>query len=226
MDLNLLSHYTERLRTESIGDPKWIDSKHVFEYPIQNIEVVTVLKVVRAAQGIHALKILCINGLFVDMGAIYRCVDDCISEIHFLLEQYPEQSSNVRQFLKEFYSKTIDGHLSSGEQPVLSRKIHNARIRSLAGGKQDEQVKRSLANVYRTFSGYTHAGYSHVMQMFGGSYPNLSFNISGIPSQEQIGMHMQLVIEANKSVLYAIAHVANTFGLIGLYRDVMRYCSK
>lgn len=224
MDLDLISNLTERLRAESIGDPEWIDSKHVFEYPKQSVEVATVLKLVRAAQGIHALSILCRSGLFVDMGAIYRCVGDCISEIHFLLEQYPEQSSNVRKFLKEFYSKTIDGHFSSEEQPVLTKKVHNAMIRSLTGSKQDERTKRSLINVYRTFSGYTHAGYSHIMQMFGGSYQNLSFNISGIPSQEQKDMHMQLVIEVYKSVLYAIAHVAHKFGLNGLYRDVMRYC--
>ena len=219
-----MTYFTERLRAESIGDPKWIDSKHVFEYPKQTVEVATVLKLIRAAQGIHALEILCSNGLFVDMGAIFRCVGDCIAEIHFLLENYPEQSNKVRQFLKEFYSKTIDGHLSSEDHPVLSSKIHNAMIRSLTGGKQDEQVKRMLSNVYRTFSGYVHAGYSHIMQMFGGTYPKQSFNISGIQSQKQIDIQMQLVIEAYKSVLYAIAHVAQKFGLTGLYNEVVQYC--
>lgn len=75
MDLDLLTYITERLRAESIGDPEWIDSKAVFEYPKPTIEVATVLKVVRAAQGIHALRLLCGSGLFIDMGAIYRCED-------------------------------------------------------------------------------------------------------------------------------------------------------
>jgi hypothetical protein len=224
MDLDLLKTLTERLRSESIGDPEWVESKRVFEYPNQSVEVVTVLKLVRAAQGVHALSLLCRSGLFVDMGAIYRCVGDCTSEVYFLLENYPEQSSNVRKFLKEFYSKTIDGHLSSEEEPVPTKKIHNAMIRSLTGSEQDERTKKSLANVYKTFSGYTHAGYSHIMQMYGGHFPNLSFNISGIPSQEQKDMHMQLVIEAYKSVLYAIAYVARAFGLKELYRDAMQCC--
>jgi len=219
-----MTYFAEKLRAESIGDPKWIDSKHVFEYPKQTVEVVTVLKLIRAAQGIHALEILCSNGLFIDMGVIFRSVGDCVAEIHFLLENYPEQSNKVRQFMKEFYSKTIDGHLSSEEHPVLSSKIHNAMVRSLTGGKQDEKVKRMLSNVYRTFSGYVHAGYSHIMQMFGGTYPNRSFNISGIPSQKQIDIHMQLVIEEYNSVLYAIALVAKKFGLTGLYNEVVRYC--
>ena len=224
MNLKLLANFTERLQSESVGDPDWIESKQVFEYPDQNVEVATVLKLVRAAQGIHALKTLCSAGLFVDMGVIYRCVGDCVAEVYFLLEQYPEQSNNVRQFLKEFFSKTIDGHLSSEENPVLSRKIKNAMMRSLTGGSPNEQVKRSLSNVYRTFSGYVHAGYSHILQMYGGNYPNLSFNISGVPSETQITMHMQLVTEAYKSVLYAIAHSAKKFGLKGLYDEVIRYC--
>ena len=224
MNLDLLKTLTERLRAESVGDPVWVESKRVFEYSDQSIEVVTVLKLVRAAQGIHALNLLCRSGLFVDVGAIYRCVGDCISEVYFLLENYPEQSSNVKKFLKEFYSKTIDGHLSSEEEHVSTKKIHNAMIRSLTGSDQDERTKKSLTNVYKTFSGYTHAGYSHIMHMYGGPFPNLSFNISGIPSQEQKDMNMQLVIEAYKSVLYAIAYVARTFGLKELYRNVMQHC--
>jgi len=224
MKLDLLNSFVERLRDESIGDPDWIEEKNVFEYRNQTIEVVMVLKLVRAAQGIHALNLLCRSGLFVDMGAIYRCVGDCVAEVYFLLEKYPNQSNNVKSFQKEFYSKTIDRHLSSKEEHVRTKKIYNAMIRTLTGNKQDERAKKILTNIYKTFSGYTHAGYSHIMQMFGGIYPALSFNISGIPSQEQKEMHMQLVIEGYKSVLYAIAHVAHTFDLKELHRDVIEYC--
>jgi hypothetical protein len=223
MDLNLLISLIERLRAESIGDPKWVSSKRVFEYSTQSIEVVAVLKLVRAGQGIHALNLLCRSGLFVDMGAIFRCVEDCTSEVYFLLERYPEKSSNVKKFLKEFFSKTIDGHLSSEEQPVQTKKIHSAMIRSLTGSEQNERIKGHLTNIYKTFSGYTHAGYSHIMQMFGGPPQNMSFNISGIPSQQQKDMHMELVLEAYKSVLDTIARVSRTFGLMELYRDVMQY---
>ena len=229
MDLDLLKTFTERLRAESIGDPEWIASKNVFEYPNQTIEVVTVLKLVRAAQGIHALSLLCRKGLFVDMGAVYRCVVDCTSEVYFLMEKYPEQSSTVQKFLRHFYSTTIDGYLSdgslsSGVEPVPTKKIHNAMIRSITGREQAEPMKRIVTNIYRTYSGYTHAGYSHIMEMYGGSNPNLTFNISGIPSQKQIEKNWQNVIEAYKSVLYAIAHAARKFGRKDLYRDVKQCC--
>jgi hypothetical protein len=222
MNLDLLNSLTERLRTESIGDPQWIESKGVFEYPHQTIEVVVILKITRAAQGIHALNVLCREGLFVDMGAIYRCVGDCSAEVYFLLEEYPKQSSNVQTFLREFFSKTIDSHLTASEESVQTKKIHNAMIRSLTYKEQDEGIKRSLANVYKTFSGYTHASYSHIMQMYGGPKNNLTFNVSGIPSQSQRDMHMQLVVEAYTSLLYVMAYVAKTFNLANLHREIMQ----
>ena len=221
MNLDLLKSLVERLRIESIGDPQWIESKGVFEYPHQTVEVVVILKIIRAAQGVHALNVLCREGLFVDMGAIYRCVGDCSAEVYFLLEEYPKQSSNVQKFLREFFPKTIDGHLTANEEPVQTKKIHNAMVRSLTGSEQDERVKHTLTNVYRTFSGYTHAGYSHIMQMYGGSNDNLTFNVSGIASQSQRDMHMQLVIEAYRSLLYVMAYVAQTFNLADLHRAII-----
>ena len=49
MDLNLLSVLTERLRAESIGDPKWVESKEAFEYSTQSVEVVAVLLIIDLA---------------------------------------------------------------------------------------------------------------------------------------------------------------------------------
>lgn len=223
MDLSLPAVLIERLRAESVGDPTWVSSKAVFEYPDQSLKLVVVLKLVRAAQGIHAMDLLCRNGLFVDMGAIYRCVNDCIWEVYFLLEKYPEQSGNVQQFVKAFFSQTIDNHISSDEEPVQTKKIHSAVVRSLTGREQDERIKTQLASVYKTFSGYTHAGYAHIMQMFGPLQQG-SFNISGITSQQQIVMHLQLVEEAYKSTLLAISEAAGSFGLEELRREVMQNC--
>jgi hypothetical protein len=37
MDLTRLKMLAERLRVESVGDPEWVESKGVFEYPSQTI---------------------------------------------------------------------------------------------------------------------------------------------------------------------------------------------
>ena len=87
MNFEKLSNLTELLQKRVIGDPIWIDKKNVFEYSVQSVEVVAVLKAIRAVHGIKSMQILCEKGLFIDMGAIYRCVNDCCEEIHFLLEK-------------------------------------------------------------------------------------------------------------------------------------------
>lgn len=223
MDLSLLSSFIERLRIEAVGDPTWVSSKTVFEYPDQSLKLVVVLKLVRAAQGIHAMDLLCRNGLFIDMGAIYRCVNDCIWEVYFLLEKYSEPSENVQQFVKAFFAQTIDNHIASEEKPVQTKKVHAAVVRSLTGGEQDEQIKTHLTNVYKTFSGYTHAGYAHIMQMFGPLQEG-SFNLSGIRSQQQVVMHLQFVEEAYKSTLLAVSEASGSFGLEELRREALQNC--
>ena len=126
MDLNQLFIFVERLRKEAIGEPRWIQEKHVFEYAERSAKVAAVLKLVRAAQGVSAIKLLCEHGLFVDLGAIRRCVGDCEAEVYFLLEEYPAASNNVNQFVKGFFDSTIDGYLSAETHAVQTKKIRNA----------------------------------------------------------------------------------------------------
>lgn len=220
MDLNLLSALTERLRAQSIGDPEWIESKEVCEYSTQSVEVVAVLKGVRAAQGLHALDLLCRSGLFIDMGTIYRCIDDCNSEVYFLLENYPNQSSDVQKFVKAFFATTIDSDLSAKTEYVLTKKIHSAVARVITDMEQHESTRATLLRVYKTFCGYTHANYSHIMQIYGGTYPDLSFNVAGVPSAHQRNTHMKIVEQAYLSVIYSLAYIAKKLELNTLSMEI------
>lgn len=222
MDLQLLSSFTERLRKEALGDPSWIDEKGVFEYPNGGVETVAVLKAVRAAQGIKSMHLLCTNGLFIDMGAIFRSVDDCTREVYFLLENYPEKSAHVEKFVKAFFQTTIDGHMSVKTEHVPTKKIHSAVVRTLSGLQQDDKTLAKIQSVHKTFSGYTHANYSHIMEIYGGTYPDLSFNVDGVPSLQQREWRMQLVEAAYLSVLYALAFVAHTLGLEDLNKEIVK----
>lgn len=220
MDLNILSTLTERLRTQSIGNPEWIASKEVFEYSTQNVEVVAVLKVIRATQGLHSLDLLCRSGLFIDMGVIYRCIDDCNSEIYFLLEDYPNQSTAVQKFVKAFFATTIDSDLSAKTEYVLTKKIRSAVARVITDMEQQESTRTTLQKVHKTFSGYTHAHYSYIMKIYGGTYPDLSFNVAGVPSVHQRDINMKTVEQAYLSVLYSLAFIAKKLKLNDLFIEV------
>ena len=167
MDLDQIFIFVERLRKEAIGEPMWIREKDAFEYTEQSAKVVAVLKLVRAAQGVTAVKLLCERGLFVDLGVLVRCVQDCHSEIYFLLEAFPKTSSNVDQFVKSFFEGTIHGYLSGETHPVQSKKIRNATLRILEA-EQNHQMREDFESVYKTFSGYVHANYAHIMEMYNG----------------------------------------------------------
>jgi hypothetical protein len=217
-DLNRLSELVERLRKEAIGEPTWNEEKQVFEYSEHSEKVVVVLKIIRAVQGLHALDVLCSVGLFVDFGVIVRCVYDCVYEVHFLLENFPEASGNTTQFVEIFFSSTIDGDLSHDTTAVPTKKIRNAMVRTLKGC-DDEQMRAVIDRIYKTFCGYVHANYVHVMEMYNGG--TKSFNLSGVPSQQQRRMRMAHVEEATKIVANTTAITAAAFGLNDLYREIL-----
>jgi len=222
IDLEALNDVLRKLQHDAICDPIWINDKGVFEYPEENVETVVILKLVRAVHGLNAMNLLCQSGLFIDMSAIWRCVNDCNNEIYFLLENYPNNSSNVEKFINEFFSKTIDNYLTTDEEPVPNKKILNAYARVISGRDQDEEVKQTIHRIYKTNSGYIHASYAHIMEVFGGTGP--SFNLSGVPSQTQVSIRMEIVEAAKTTVVQAIAFVAQKFGKRDLYEAAMK-CS-
>jgi len=219
MNLEKLYILVERLRKEAIGEPKWIPSKEVYEYPDHSAKVVAVLKLTRAAHGIAALNLLCGSGLFIDFGVIIRCVNDCVEEVYFLLEEFPKTSGNVDQFVKSFFESTIDGYLSSETPSVPKQKIRSAVVRVLKDG-QDEETRRIIERIYKTFCGYVHANYAHIMEVYNGS--TCDFNLAGVPSIQQRQMRMEHVELAANSVLHACAFLAHTLGLKDLHHDIVQ----
>jgi len=212
-------HLAEKLRLQAIGEPAWIASKGVYEYSEQSPKVAAVLKLMRMAEGVVALNVLCAHALFVDMGAIGRCVDDCEAEICFLLETYPAASSNVTKFTKVFFEHTIDGHLDAEPTPVLTNKIRAAMVRVMRGGQHDHGTTDMLQRVHKTFSGYVHAGYAHIMETYGGALTP-SFNLTGVPSFAERQKRRERVKLAASAVMFSAAFIAHRLGLQDLGREI------
>ncbi len=209
--LSRIQSWTEALRQNVIGDPCWVQEKNVFEYPSVTVEVVAILKLIRAVQSLKALELLRSNGLFIDMGTIYRPVADCVSEIYFLLEDYPNTSSKVKKFIDHFSRTTIETHLDPGVETVSAKKIQNAMARVRTGSENDHQVQETIKQIYTTFSGYVHSNYSHIMSIYGGSPGSRSFNLDGVPSENQKRQHRQLLEQAELSIQHVMAFMADKF---------------
>ncbi len=217
-----LEKVIESLRKEAIGEPAWIFSKQVFEYGEHSPRVVAVLKLVRAAHGISALSTLCQHGLFIDFGAIMRGVRESLTEIYFLLEEFPKSSGNVDQFVKAFFENHIEGYLQTETPPVPAKKIRSAMTRVLkaGGGGAEDQMRTALQDVYQAFSGYVHANYAHVMEVYGGGIR--SFNVRGVPSREEIRKRWDHVELAFVDVLHAAAFIALRLGLADQFREIRK----
>jgi hypothetical protein len=219
MYLDQLFILVERLRKEAIGEPNRIDEKKVYEYQDHSAKVVAVLKIIRAAQGLTALELLRRRGLFIDFGVIFRCVYDCQAEVYFLLEGFPNTSGNVDQFVKSFFESTIDGHLSKETSSVPTKKIRSANVRFLKD-RPDEETRTIMDNIYKTCSGYVHANYAHIMEMYNGQ--TIDFSLHGVPDLQQRQVRIEHVELAANMVRQAAAFVAHTLGLKDLYHDFLQ----
>lgn len=217
MDLEKLFLITENLRKKIIGDPVWIEQKHVFEYEKQSIEVVAVLKIIRAAHSLKSMLLLCEQGLFVDMSAIFRVVHECCSEVQFLLENHPAKSEHVEQFVKAFFETTIDMQLDDLTPSVQSKKIHSASARILSEFQNEHATSKQLKSVYKAYSGYVHSNYAHIMQIYGGPKGEFQFHLNGITNLQQKKMQLEIVQGAYDSVVNAFSFAALKFGVKDLY---------
>jgi hypothetical protein len=94
VNLDQLATLVERLRKEAIGEPLWIAEKQAFEYQDHSAKVVAILKLVRAMHGVNSIDLLCRRGFFIDSGTLIRCINDCVSEVYFLLEEFPKDSKH------------------------------------------------------------------------------------------------------------------------------------
>ena len=220
MRLKQLLPLVERLRVEAIGEPVFNPETRAYAYLQQSPKVVAVLKIIRAAQGLSALNLLCRAGLFIDFGVAIRCINDCIDEVYFLLESYQKPSSNVQKFVTGFFESqmTPDGHLSQTTPAVETSKIRSARVRYLKDGQQDDATSKMLEGLYKTYSGYVHATHAQIMEVYGG--PARNFNLAGIPSVAERQMRMEYVELEAKAVLRAASFVAHTLGLEEVHRDI------
>ena len=185
MDLFQFQTFVDRLRLETIGEPHYNANHKVFEYADHSPIVVVILKLLRAVHGLYAMESLRASGLFIDFGATIRMVNDCVEEVYFILE------------VNGFFEHSIDNYLDATTEPVARNKIRNAVVRVLHNGNQDEATRVRVEHIYKTFCGYIHANYVHIMEVYGGSLP--SFNLSGVPSLNQREIrkeHVKLAIDA------------------------------
>ncbi len=92
-----------------IGSPIYIHEEGGgrFKYASQSPAVLIVLKAVRVVSGLNALMALLRSGHTVEMGVIFRTVDDFLGEIMFVEEamRTGQPTANQQRFIEQFFAE-------------------------------------------------------------------------------------------------------------------------
>jgi len=224
-----ICRWVEAIEREKIPAPVWVPGKQVFEYEEVTAETVAFLKLVRAAESLHALQILAEQGLIYDFGAVMRVIIECLDDALFLVEGNPETNSKVDKFVAHFAKTTLDNATDSTYLPVKREKIQNAATRvipALASGViggfgEIEKLMKSLRErIWNAWCGSVHSNYAEIMQMYGPRGPRARFQFQGLPRehvQSWVWEHIEVIRNRTAWTLWA---VAMKFGLGGLADEI------
>jgi hypothetical protein len=91
-------------------------------------------------------------------------------------------------------------------------------VRVLHGN--DEQTRAMLERLHKTFSGYVHTNYAHIMEMYNGRA--FDFNLAGISDVHPRLIRMEHVELAANAVSHVAAFAADKIGLKDLFREIVQ----
>ena len=239
-DLYPILHKLESI----VGKPKLINRSgfEQFRYPNEDINTLSLIKSARILSSLNAIMVLIEYGYIVEVGVLIRTIKECIADISFIFEDFPEKWPSVEQkkYMDDFFSEEFSDPLN----PVytarkrdrvsskkihaafarnaynLSKKIKNARLRELVlkiANPSDHQ--RATFTILNLFSGYVHYAYPQSIEIVGGSPPR--FHLEGLAGTPKIDEWMGYIISEIYSVYNYFMFLCLKFG----FNDELEYVS-
>jgi hypothetical protein len=167
---------------EKIHQP--IFEGETFLYKEPNPVTFLVLKMARMVTALYAALTLAKEGLFEDAGAICCIIIECRHDIDFVMEglikdPFPADKQEVVDNFFDEKIQTPEEMLGTMKKPPTTprKKIYPAIGCLLSPGNPD-RPQRIAKVLEETFSGYVHASYPHIMEMYEGT--RKEFRMSGI----------------------------------------------
>lgn len=174
----LLRYVEQPVSVKDKTYPRW-------RFPNEGVAEAVLLKGVRIISALNTLIILIRGGYVQEMGVIWRTIDEFFVDIAFLLEGFPNKKLSVsqRQFLDDFYQEEFnkpENPLESTQKrkTVNRRKMYASIGRAMSEFVEPQQGQELFRTIGKTFSGYVHGAYPHVMELYGGDPPK--FHLDGM----------------------------------------------
>jgi len=173
---------------KELEKPELIQGRFVYTRP--TVKHACLLKGIRIISGLNALALLLGHGYITEMGVLMRTIGDCLNDIYFLLENFPEATPEVERYITNFFDEGSEEPTLTPEQEkkiyrTKARKIHASRARLLSEHTNLLVDRDMIYNIYSAYSGYVHASCPSIMEMYYG-HPHHKFHLKGMRETSRI----------------------------------------
>ncbi len=195
----------------------------VFRYKEHIPEVVAIQKLSRISTGLKASVALLDLGLYQELGAVFRMLDEFREDVQFMCDAIRKQciSDIQRRFIEEFFQEEFDSGNpleSTQKRDRIPRRQIQAALANIGAEvlnpSDAQEVYRTLAN---TFSGYVHGSSVHILEMYGEDPPR--YCLSGMCGTRHQRTFENTACEYFVRSLCAFFDAAMAFG-----RDDLAHC--
>ena len=204
-----------------------IGDDFAYRYKEHTPQIVVVQKLSRIVTGLRACLVLLENGLYQEVGAVFRMLKEFDEDVQFMCEAIRSGRLTELQerFMSDFFQPEFDH-----ENPFLARQSRNrvprrqiqaalARIPENPVNPSDAQESaRSLTN---TYSGYVHGASEHILDMCAGDPPR--YQLAGMRGTRRQNEFEGLAWNYFYRALLDFMWAAGAFGLSELLGELFEY---
>lgn len=167
----------------ALPQPEFSATLKRFRYKNPTPLTFLVLKMSRIVAGLYAMLTLTKSGLFQDAGGVCRVIYECIHDIEFIMDGLTKDSfpPDKQEVVDNFFKKEIstpEAMLNTmSKSPTIPRKKIYPTVGRFLSPQNPDRPQRIVKVLEEVMSGYIHAAYSHIMEMYEGI--SKTFKMSG-----------------------------------------------
>jgi hypothetical protein len=212
---------------QELGKPVFRHGTYTYESP--TVKHVCLLKAVRIVSGLNALLVLFEAGYATEMGILIRAIGDCMNAIYFLLEHFPDTALEAEKYVSDFFQDIIEEPELLAEQGKKTyrtkvKKIHASRARLLSEHINFPIDRDLVYKTYSAYSGYVHAAYRNIMEMYGGQ-PEPKFRMQGMKGTTRISDWEAIFVAFVRSSALVFGYMAEKYGKLDLIHEIRKMLS-
>lgn len=198
-----------------------------YRYTQQTAEIVVVQKLARISTGLKAVFALMDRGLYQEVGAIFRMLDEFREDVSFMCDAIRSGSASdiQQQFIDEFFQEEFDTKepidATQRRNRVPRRRIQAALARlneNELNPSDSQELSRTIANAN---SGYVHGASGHILDLYGGAPPH--YHLDGMLGTRRQTTFEDAVWTYVYRGLISFMEAAISFGFEDLVAALYRY---